>query len=249
MENIILRTDQMIELFKSDTMKEHKNIRITLLMLLTIALVIGGTYWYEKVDEEEEINGLSLYNLPDNFLGKPLNQEDSVFLHYQDEENQYQDTIRMLVQNPLLPLKASILIEKDSLQITLEEERKKHRKISTHHVVLKHGQHLVSAQLADLNQNKLPELYLFIHDKKSMKLIAFEIREKQVIHFQLPPLMGRQAFGYASNDSIYLNENKIIRRFQFAKAQFTEFPDGHRFCEYVLDASLHFTLTSALDRE
>lgn len=230
-------------------MKKYKNIRITLLILLTITLAIGGIYWYEHLDEEEQMNSLSLYNLPDSLLGKPLNQEDSAFLQDQHNDSIHQDTNAILVQNPLLPIKVAILIKKDSLFITLEKERTKYSNTIKHLVVLKQGQSFASAQLADLNQNELPELYLFIHDKKAMKLIALEKNEKRIQHFQLPPLMGRQAFGYAANDSIYIKENSIIRRFHFSKAQFTEFPSGNRFCEYVLDPNLHFTLTSALDSQ
>jgi hypothetical protein len=230
-------------------MKQNKATWKILVIVSLIITAIAGMYWYENVQEEEENNEASLYSLPDSLLGKALTQEDSAFLHYQTEQTKSpsMDSLVLTVQNPTLPFKANLRIENDSVFVSLQDEQKKMGSVARKGLALKNNQRLLTAQLADLNRNDLPELYLFIQEKKGMKLIAFEVQGKNFKAFQLPPLMGRQTFGYAGQDSIYLNEDKIVRRFRFENAQFSEFPSGNRFCEYMLDPTLHFTLVKAVD--
>ncbi len=231
-------------------MKQPTTTWKIILILACIGIAIGGTYWYEISQEEEENTDASLYQLPDSLFSKPLNQEDSAFLRYPTESEPVSSAMAsMTVQNPNLPFKAAIQVHQDSISISIHEEGKKVGTSTQHHLTLKKNQELLSAQLADLNRNDLPELYLFMQEKKGMTLVAYELRGKKLVTFQLPPLMGRQTFGYAAQDSIYLYEEKIVRRFRFENAQFTEFPSGNRYCEYMLDPTLHFTLVKAIDSE
>lgn len=230
-------------------MKQNNTTWKILVIVSLIITAIAGMYWYENVQEEEENNDASLYSLPDSLLGKALTQEDSAFLRYQTEQTKTpsMDSLVLTVQNPTIPFKANLRIENDSVFVSLLDEQKKMGKVARKGIALKHNQRLLTAQLADLNRNDLPELYLFMQEKKGMTLLAFEIRGRSFATFQLPPLMGRQTFGYAGQDSIYLSEDKIVRRFRFENAQFSEFPSGNRFCEYMLDPTLHFTLVKAVD--
>lgn len=230
-------------------MKQHHATWKILGVISLIISAIAGVYWYENVQEEEENKDASFYSLPDSLLGKALTQEDSAFLRYPTEQAKVpsMDTLVLTVQNPSLPFKASLQMKQDSVLVSLQNEQKKIGAVARKGFVLKSTQHLLSAQLADLNRNELPELYLFIQEKKGMKLMAFEVQGRTFTAFQLPPLMGRQTFGYAGKDSIYLYEDKIVRRFHFENAQFSEFPSGNRFCEYMLDPTLHFTLVKAVD--
>jgi hypothetical protein len=104
------------------------------------------------------------------------------------------------------------------------------------------------AETCDLNSDGYPEILLYSNTNQKLKFTGFELRTG--LHkFSLPPLMGRQSFGYAGHDTLFVENNNLVRRFLFRNAQFSGFPSGTRSCEYTLGNDLKFSMVRTLDRE
>jgi|GEM_PF-6594677 len=104
------------------------------------------------------------------------------------------------------------------------------------------------AETSDLNSNGYPEILIYSYSKHKLTFTGFEANHG-LQKFTLPPLMGRQSFGYAGGDTLFVENNNLARRFQFRNSQFSTFPSGTRTCEYTLGRDLKFSMVRTLDSE
>ena len=104
------------------------------------------------------------------------------------------------------------------------------------------------AETSDLNSDGYPEILVYSKSNNKLSFTGFEA-QNGLRKFSLPSLMGRQSFGYAGQDTLFVENNNLVRRFQFRNAQFSAFPSGTRTCEYALGHDLRFTMVKTLDTE
>jgi len=104
------------------------------------------------------------------------------------------------------------------------------------------------AETSDLNSDGYPEILIYSKNKNKLEFIGFEA-QNGLQKFNLPALMGRQSFGYAGQDTLFVENNNLVRRFQFRNSQFSTFPSGTRTCEYALGQNLKFSMVRTLDTE
>lgn len=104
------------------------------------------------------------------------------------------------------------------------------------------------AETSDLNSDGYPEILIYAKSKSALTFSGFEA-QNGLHKFLLPPLMGRQSFGYAGQDTLFVENNNLVRRFQFRNSQFSTFPSGTRTCEYTLGHDLKFSMVRTLDTE
>ncbi len=104
------------------------------------------------------------------------------------------------------------------------------------------------AETSDLNSDGYPEILIYSNTNQKLTFTGFEA-QNGLHKFSLPPLMGRQSFGYAGQDTLFVENNNLVRRFQFRNSQFSTFPSGTRTCEYTLGQDLKFFMVRTLDTE
>ena len=104
------------------------------------------------------------------------------------------------------------------------------------------------AETSDLNSDGYPEILIFTKNNNKLEFTGFEA-QNGLQKFMLPALMGRQSFGYAGQDTLFVENNNLVRRFQFRNAQYSTFPSGTRTCEYTLGPNLKFSMVRTLDTE
>ena len=104
------------------------------------------------------------------------------------------------------------------------------------------------AETSDLNSDGYPEILIFTKNNNKLEFTGFEA-QNGLQKFMLPALMGRQSFGYAGQDTLFVENNNLVRRFQFRNSQFSTFPSGTRTCEYTLGPNLKFSMVRTLDTE
>ena len=104
------------------------------------------------------------------------------------------------------------------------------------------------AETSDLNSDGYPEILIYSNTNQKLVFTGFEA-QNSLRKFSLPPLMGRQSFGYAGQDTLYVENNNLVRKFQFRNSQFSTFPSGTRTCEYRLGHDLKFSMVRTLDTE
>lgn len=109
-------------------------------------------------------------------------------------------------------------------------------------------QNVSRAETSDLNSDGYPEILVYSKSNNKLELNGFAV-QNGLQKFTLPVLMGRQSFGYAGKDTFYVENNNLVRRFQFRNAQFSSFPSGTRTCEYALGTDLKFSMVRTLDTE
>lgn len=208
------------------------NIKILLAALLIICLV-GGMFLYESSENENDLPETSLTQIPEIQARQSLQIPEPVT----DESDN-----EMEFRNDAFLFK----IRKDSSSyiLTAYENSKKIAQSS-----LKGINRIISAQVTDLNGNGSPEILIFLNAGKGMEFTGYELRQNQLIPFNLPKLIGRPSFGYAGEDTLFLRGNKIVRQFQFRNAEFTSFPSGTRTCEYSLGYNLKFAMQKSIDSE
>ena len=109
-------------------------------------------------------------------------------------------------------------------------------------------ENISKAETSDLNSDGYPEILIFTKNNNKLEFTGFEAQNK-LQKFMLPALMGRQSFGYAGQDTLFVENNNLVRRFQFRNSQFSTFPSGTRTCEYTLGQDLKFSMVRTLDTE
>ncbi|MEY4540898.1 MAG: hypothetical protein RLZZ306_2655 [Bacteroidota bacterium] len=215
-----------------------------ILMLFIVALAIA-LYWFENQEASPEDN--QYIALPDSLVLQ-LVQKDST------EKANFLNTTPPKMGDVLKPNEMFFEQKKDAYTFQL------FRDSTSVQLVVLLGTKIVGkskdrvlentskAETSDLNSDGYPEILIFSKSKNKLEFTGFEVNNG-LQKFSLPPLMGRQSFGYAGQDTLFVENNNLVRRFQFRNAQYSTFPSGTRTCEYTLGHDLKFSMVRTLDTE
>jgi len=99
----------------------------------------------------------------------------------------------------------------------------------------------------DLNGNQLPEFWVAGLQGKNYRIFAFEYVAGKINTIRFPAIMGRQRFGYAGRDSLYLEKSAIVHSFNFEDDAYSDITSGIRACYYKYGADGSFILSKTLD--
>ncbi len=215
------------------------------ILILFILALAGSLYWFENQEANPEEN--QYIALPDSLV-QQLAQKDST-----EKANFLNATLpkmgEVMKQNELFFEQKkddyNFQLYRDSLGVKLVVS------IGTKIMGETRDKSLVNiskAETSDLNTDGYPEILIYTKNKNKLEFTGFEV-ENGLQKFTLPPLMGRQSFGYAGRDTLFVENNNLLRRFQFRNAQFSTFPSGTRTCEYSLSHDLKFLMVRTLDTE
>jgi hypothetical protein len=215
------------------------------ILILFIIVLAGALYWFENQESSLEDN--EYIALPDSLIQK-LTQKDSIekanFLNAEPPKmeaiinqkemffEQKKDAYTFQLFRDSLGVKLTILLGTK----TVGESRVNNLK------------NISKAETSDLNSDGYPEILIFAKNKNKLEFIGFEA-QNGLQKLTLPSLMGRQSFGYAGQDTLFVENNNLVRRFQFRNSQFSTFPSGTRTCEYALGHDLKFSMVRTLDTE
>ena len=215
------------------------------ILILFILILAGTLYWFENQEASPEDNQYVAF--PDSLI-QQLAQKDSVekanFLNATPPKMD-----EVLKQNEMFfeQKKDAYIFQlfRDSLGVKLVVL------LGTKTIGESRGKELenvLKSEVSDLNSDGYPEILIYSKNKNKLEFTGFEVRS-DLRKFTLPSLMGRQSFGYAGQDTIFVENNNLVRRFQFRNAQFSTFPSGTRTCEYALGNDLKFSMVRTLDTE
>jgi hypothetical protein len=210
-----------------------------------VVALAGALYWFENQEASPENN--QYIALPDSLI-QQIAQKDSLqkadFLNASPPKmeevlkknemffEQKKDAYTFQLFRDSLGIKLVVLLGTK----TMAESRSKTL------------EQVVNAETSDLNSDGYPEILIYLKNKNKLEFIGFEV-QNGLQKFSLPPLMGRQSFGYAGQDTLFVENNNLVRRFQFRDSQFSSFPSGTRTCEYSLGHDLKFSMVRTLDTE
>jgi hypothetical protein len=215
-----------------------------LILFIFVVTLLGALYWFEN--QESSIEENEYIALPDSLI-KQIQTNDSLekvnFLNasppkMQDNKSdeiffeQKKDAYTFQLFRDSLGVKLVALF---GTQIIGESREKSLLNASR-------------AETSDLNSDGYPEILVYSKNNNKLTFTGFEA-QNGLHKFVLPQLMGRQSFGYAGQDTLFIENNNLVRRFQFRNAQFSAFPSGTRTCEYALGHDLRFTMVRTLDTE
>ncbi|MCU0467592.1 MAG: hypothetical protein MUF58_03250 [Arcicella sp.] len=215
-----------------------------LILVLFVAILAGAVYWFESQEATPEDN--EYIALPDSLIQR-IKEKDST------EKANFLNATPPLIQ----PDKKEELFfeqKKDAYNFQLYRDS-----VGVKLVVMFGAnivgkvqsqtlQNVVKAETSDLNSDGYPEILLYLRNSKKLDFVGFEA-QNGLRKFNLPNLMGRQSFGYAGQDTLFVENNNLVRRFQFRNDQFAPFPSGTRTCEYALGHNLKFSMVRTLDTE
>jgi len=215
------------------------------ILTLFIIVLAGALYWFENQEASPEDN--QYIALPDSLI-QQLAQADSIekanFLNASPPKME-----QIMKQNELF-----FEQKKDAYTFQLYRDSSGVKLIAllgTEIVGESRDERLKNtskAETSDLNSDGYPEILIYSKNKNKLEFTGFEAHSG-LRKFMLPSLMGRQSFGYAGQDTLFVENNNLIRRFQFRNSQFSTFPSGTRTCEYVLGQNLKFSMVRTLDTE
>lgn len=110
--------------------------------------------------------------------------------------------------------------------------------------------HVKQILASDLNGNQSPEFWIYgQNSSKRTQILAFEYGSGHIHEISFPTLKGRQSFGYAGGDSLYLEKNSLVRLVKYANDPYAEFGNGYRACYYSFGKDQSFILKKTLDLE
>ena len=215
-----------------------------ILMLFIVALA-SALYWFENQEASPEDN--QYIALPDSLV-QQLAQKDSTekanFLNATPPEMN-----EVLKQNEMVFEQKkdayTFQLFRDTLGVKLVVLFGTKTVAETRDTSL---ENLSKAETSDLNSDGYPEILVYSRNKNNLIFTGFEV-QNGLQKFSLPALMGRQSFGYAGQDTLFVENNNLVRRFQFRNAQYSTFPSGTRTCEYTLGHDLKFSMVRTLDTE
>jgi hypothetical protein len=215
------------------------------ILIFFVVALAGALYWFENQEASPEDN--QYIALPDSLI-QQIAEKDSLqkadFLNasppkmeevLQKNEmffEQKKDAYTFQFFRDSLGVKLVVLLGTK----TISESRNKSL------------EKIVNAETSDLNSDGYPEILVYLKNKNKLEFIGFEV-QNGLQKFTLPVLMGRQSFGYAGQDTLFVENNNLVRRFQFRNSQFSAFPSGTRTCEYSLGHDLKFSMVRTLDTE
>jgi hypothetical protein len=215
------------------------------ILILFVIVLFGALYWFENQESSLEDN--QYIALPDsliqqlaqkdstekaNFLNATPPKMDKVLRQNEIFFEQKKDTYTFQLYRDSSGVKLVVLLGTN----IIGESRDKNLK------------NVSKAEASDLNSDGYPEILIYEKNKDKLEFTGFEA-QNGLKKFTLPVLMGRQSFGYAGQDTLYVENNNLVRRFQFRNSQFSSFPSGTRTCEYSLGHDLKFSMVRTLDTE
>ena len=215
-----------------------------LILFLFVVALAGALYWFENQEASPEDN--HYIALPDSLIQQFIRHdstEKADFLNATPPNMQDLNTEEMFFEQKKDAYTFQLF--RDSLGVklivlfgtkTVAENRDKALENST------------KAETSDLNSDGFPEILIYSKINNKLTFTGFEV-QNGLHKFSLPALMGRQSFGYAGRDTLFVENNNLVRRFQFRNSQFSTFPSGTRTCEYALGHNLKFSMVRTLDTE
>jgi hypothetical protein len=222
----------------------RKSKSFFLILVLFIITLAGGLYWFENQEASPEEN--EYLPLPDSLIQKIQNQdslEKANFLNIPPPDMQAISKNVMIFEQKKDAYTFQIFNDSLGVKIVALFGTKTIAEIRNNSL-----KNIIKAETSDLNSNGYPEILIYIRDNSKLVFTGYEV-QNGFQKFALPQLMGRQSFGYAGKDTLFVENNNLIRRFQFRNAQFSTFPSGTRTCEYSLGHDLKFSMVRTLDTE
>ncbi len=215
-----------------------------LILVLFIVALAGALYWFESQEASTEEN--EYITLPDSLV-QQIKRQDSLekanFLNIIPPKLQEIKREEMFFEQKKDAYTFQLFRDSSGVKLVVlfgsEIIGKSHDKS------LKNAQR---AETSDLNSDGYPEILVYSRNNNKLIFTGFAA-QNGLRKFMLPQLMGRQSFGYAGQDTLFIENNNLVRRFQFRNAQFSAFPSGTRTCEYALGHDLRFTMVKTLDTE
>jgi hypothetical protein len=215
-----------------------------LILSLFVITLAGGLYWFENQEASPESN--EYLPLPDSLIQKIQSQDSTEKANFLNATppnmqvvskgemifEQKKDAYTFQIFNDSLGIKIVVLFGTKTIGEVRDNSLK----------------NLIKAETSDLNSNGNPEILIYTRNENKLVFTGYEA-QNGLQKFPLPQLMGRQSFGYAGQDTLFVENNNLIRRFQFKNAQFSTFPSGTRTCEYALGSDLKFSMVRTLDTE
>lgn len=215
-----------------------------LILVLFIIALVGALYWFENQEASPEDN--EYIALPDSLVQQIKNQdslEKANFLNATPPKLQEIKREEMFFEQRKDAYTFQLFRDSSGVKLVVlfgTETVGKSRDKSL--------ENANRAETSDLNSDGYPEILVYSKSNNKLSFTGFEA-QNGLRKFTLPPLMGRQSFGYAGQDTLFVENNNLVRRFQFRNAQFSAFPSGTRTCEYALGHDLRFTMVKTLDTE
>lgn len=114
---------------------------------------------------------------------------------------------------------------------------------------LDYPQGIMAISSSDLNYDAQPELFVLSQGRGQATIDFYTYQGAVRKKHRFPPLRGRQAFGYAGKDCIFIAGSALVRQFRFQSDPFAEMPSGYRQCHYRLGPNNAFLLIKTLDFE
>ena len=214
------------------------------ILILFIIALAGALYWFENQEASPENN--QYIALPDSLV-QQLALKDSTekadFLNVVPPKISSINTTEMFFEQKKDAYTFQLF--KDSLGVKLLVSLGTKIIGESKDEILKNTS---KAETSDLNSDGYPEILVYVKNKNKLEFIGFD-SQYGLRKFALPALMGRQSFGYAGQDTLFVENNNLVRRFQFRNSQFSTFPSGTRTCEYSLGHDLKFSMVRTLDTE
>ena len=215
-----------------------------LILTLFILALVGGLYWFENQEASPEAN--EYLPLPDSLIQKIQSQDSTQkanFLNATPPNLQAVSKDEMIFEQKKDAYTFQIFKDSLGVKILVLFGTKTIEKIRDNSL-----KNIIKAETSDLNSNGYPEILVYTRNDKKLVFMGYEA-QNGLQKFTLPQLMGRQSFGYAGQDTLFVENNNLVRRFQFRNAQFATFPSGTRTCEYALGHDLRFSMVRTLDTE
>lgn len=197
-------------------------------ILIFLSGILFWVFQWEKTEGENPIN--------ENDFQKIMGQTQPV------SEKEPLDSFQVL-KTVYTDLEASMRQEKENVVFRLERNN-----VKLFEKIILQAQ-IRQIMSSDLNGDEFPEFWLSVHLGKKVQIYAFEYVKAQMKALRFPRLMGRQSFGYAGNDSLFLEKNYLVRKFSFHNDSFSDIFNGKRSCFYTFGKDQSFTLLRTLDYE
>lgn len=218
-----------------------KSKLFTLVVVAFMIFLAGALFWFETQDKDENLV------LPDSVI-EELQKNDSLekahFLDQPPLKIQEINTNELLFEQTKDAHNFKILRDSIGLKLVVAYGSKLIGEKRDKGLV-----GMLKAETTDLNSDGYPEILIYSKVNNKIVFTGFEV-QKSLQKFVLPPLMGRQSFGYAGQDSVYLSENgNLVRQFRYKNDSFADIPTGTRTCEYALGFDLKFSMIKSLNNE
>lgn len=203
------------------------------LLFLILLATLGGLFWY--IAQQEQLANADV-SLEDNMLVTDF--ADSLRNTAPVDSNVQQEAIGVLSAY-IEDFEAKL--DSNQLQVFKSSQLVYSRKLAWK------VQHILASEL---NGNQAPEFWVYgQNSSKRTQILALEFVAGKMREVNFPSLKGRQAFGYAGEDSLYLEKNSLVRLVKYVNDPYADFGNGYRACFYSFGKDQSFILKKTLDLE